>query len=533
MKLSQHDLQQLDEDTLRQLPEAVLRPLSVSLLADLKEARERLAQNPTNSSRPPSSRAPWERGAPGTGAEAEDPAAEPQEKPRAARAERLAAEVADATPEGSPAGDTQTSAGAVAKRTPGKQPGAPGVGRTQTLPAHATEVHRPAVCGRCRQPLALEAPAVAYTGFQSLDLQWGDPAAPGLRLWVVDHQYLEVTCPCGHHTRAAPAEGEGDPALERVQVREWRLVGPGLATLIVALSLRFRLSRARIQEFLHDWLGIDLSIGTIHQTLHEAAAVVAPAEERLLAEIQSSGLLHADETSWPQHGELLWLWVFLTATTTLYVIAGRGKATVSRLLAGFAGWLMSDGWFSYRGYPHRLRCWAHLLRKAQGLVECYDPGGRAFGHLVRTTLETLMVAIYAARAGPPPDDGPVDLPRAHAQDLERLRQAVAAHLGHCHEKTQALAVELFNDWDAIFRVLHHPDLPLTNNAAEQALRHWVIARRLSHGTRTGVGSRAFALLASVIDTCRQRGRSPWTYLVTAIADRRRGLPLAPVPQAGV
>ena len=75
--------------------------------------------------------------------------------------------------------------------------------------------------------------------------------------------------------------------------------------------------------------------------------------------------------------------------------------------------------------------------------------------------------------------------------------------------------------------------PLTNNAAEQALRHWVIARRLSHGTRTTVGSRAFNLLASVIDTCRQRGRSPWTYLVNAIADRRCGLPLAPVPQAGV
>ncbi len=47
-------------------------------------------------------------------------------------------------------------------------------------------------------------------------------------------------------------------------------VGPGLAGLIVALSLRFRLSRARIQEFLGEWLGLDLSIGTLHQTLHEA-----------------------------------------------------------------------------------------------------------------------------------------------------------------------------------------------------------------------------------------------------------------------
>ncbi len=84
--------------------------------------------------------------------------------------------------------------------------------------------------------------------------------------------------------------------------------------------------------------------------------------------------------------------------------------------------------------------------------------------------ETLTVAIDAARAGPPPEDGPLDLPRAHAQDLERLRQALAARLGHRHEKTKALAVEPFNDWDAIFRVLHRPDLPLTDNAAEQALR---------------------------------------------------------------
>ena len=41
-------------------PEA-LRGLSLRLLADLKEARDRLNQGPENSSRPPSSRVPWER----------------------------------------------------------------------------------------------------------------------------------------------------------------------------------------------------------------------------------------------------------------------------------------------------------------------------------------------------------------------------------------------------------------------------------------------------------------------------------------
>lgn len=94
-------------------------------------------------------------------------------------------------------------------------------------------------------------------------------------------------------------------------------------------------------------------------------------------------------------------------------------------------------------------------------------------------------------------------------------------------------MELLNDWEAIFQVLHHPELPLTNNEAERALRHWVIVRKLSYGTRTDVGSRVIALLASVIDTCRQRGHSPWPYLQTAIADRCAGRPLAPLPQQGV
>jgi transposase len=35
---------------------------STKLLSDLKEARERLDQNPSNSSRPPSSQAPWNAG---------------------------------------------------------------------------------------------------------------------------------------------------------------------------------------------------------------------------------------------------------------------------------------------------------------------------------------------------------------------------------------------------------------------------------------------------------------------------------------
>ena len=51
-----------------------------------------------------------------------------------------------------------------------------------------------------------------------------------------------------------------------------------------------------------------------------------------------------------------------------------------------------------------------------------------------------------------------------------------------------LANEILNGWDAVIAFVHDPRLPPTNNDAERALRHAVIARRiraLLHGCRPG------------------------------------------------
>ena len=66
---------------------------------------------------------------------------------------------------------------------------------------------------------------MAYTGFQSVDLRWGNPVAPGLTLWVVRHRYYEASCACGHHTRAWPVRVV-DPLLAGMELGEWRLVVP-------------------------------------------------------------------------------------------------------------------------------------------------------------------------------------------------------------------------------------------------------------------------------------------------------------------
>ena len=287
-----------------------------------------------------------------------------------------------------------------------------------------------------------------------------------------------------------------------------------------------RLSRKRIQEF-NDWLGVWLSIGTINQCIHEAGRAMEPLEEQMIEEVQHSGLLHADETSWKERREALWFWVFSTVTITLFVIGKRSQQVIERVLGEvFPGWLMTDGYKVYRKYLKCLRCWAHLERKAKGLEESLDGEARKFGKQVLAIFSILKRAVYQAREGPPEI---IDLRQTYEMYLEILMISCQQHSDSAHEKMRALAREFLNDWEAIWAVLSNPHLPMTNNEAEQLWRHWVIYRRISRGTRTSQGSRVVALLASVIETCRKRNVLPWPFLADVIAKRRKGEMVPPLP----
>jgi len=254
----------------------------------------------------------------------------------------------------------------------------------------------------------------------------------------------------------------------------------------------------------------------------------APVEDQIVEQVKNSGLLHADETPHKEKKILLWLWVFATRFTVVYFIGYRSAEIIGNLRGQrYSGWLMSDGYRVYRRYANRLRCWAHRLRKAKGLEESLDRKGQEFGKRTRKILKTLMDAVYQAREGPPPGD----LKQIHARLLEELRSLCETMRASSHKKTRELGGELLNDWDAAFAVLSHPDLPLTNNDAEQLLRHLVILRRITYGTRSENGTRSLALLASVVETCRRREVSPWGYLARVIEARRCGrcVPLLPEP----
>ena len=113
--------------------------------------------------------------------------------------------------------------------------------------------------------------------------------------------------------------------------------------------------------------------------------------------------------------------------------------------------------------------------------------------------------------------------------LRGLRRV--CHLGKeaDHKKLQALAKEILNDWDAVVAPLKNPELPPTNNEAERALRHAVIARKIGFGTRTHEGSLAYSSLLSVIETCRLRQINSWTYIAKVLALARKGIGPPPFP----
>src|SRR5271166_1627342 len=173
---------------------------------------------------------------------------------------------------------------------------------------------------------------------------------------------------------------------------------------------------------------------------------------------------------------------------------------------------------AYRDHPRRQRCLAHLIRKALALAEGYYGAGSGFGRDLVRDLRRLIVRVH---------DG------ADADALERLTTRIKwncqCNRHEIEKKVRDLAGEILNDWDAVIAFVSDPNLPPTNNDAERALRHAVIARRISFGTRTDEGSRFYAAGLSIIDTCRRRGVEPWAYACSLIAAARANLTLPIIP----
>ncbi|MCP4934108.1 MAG: IS66 family transposase [bacterium] len=521
---------QLTRDFLLNIDDQYLVDLSVSdpnalcmlsqcLLAELKVAFERIEQNSSNSSTPSGAMPAW--GNKGGDEPLDDTEEETDDE-----------EQPDTNPSlSSPWGSGETSRGE-SKRKPGRQQGSQGFGRTQKLPVTSIDRHYCTICCTCGANIRDEIQK-AYTGFYSLDVVFGNTENPGMQLSNTHNLFYQARCPsCDKLSRSEPWREGGTGEWDNISLTQWRLIGPGLAALIIYLSIEMRLTRRMTVRLVNDFFGISVSVGSIHKCLEESARALSPIEDQLVEELFNDPLMHVDETPHKEAGTDLWLWVFVSATTALFYVGNRSSEIFQNVINAYeqpyAGWLMTDGYLVYRHFIKRLRCWAHLIRKAKGLAECYTPVSRQQGAEVLETLEFLIDAVYKAREGPP-NFKPDSIAADYQQLLEKLRKTCEVMSCSSHEKTRALGVEFLRDWDAIFRVLDHPHLPLTNNEAERILRHWVIMRRITQGTRTEMGSKILGLYASIFATCRLREIAPLHYIESVIRLRRSGAAVLPLP----
>ena len=251
-QLDKDDLAQMNEDYFKSLEKERLIEVAKNLHQLATDLWEKQQQNSENSSQPPSKDNPYssktttEESNPSsesktesgqTDLEKRDESSEPKKKPKS-------------------------------PRKPGKQPGGKGFGRSQPLKAEVIIPHYPHKCSACNHDLS-ESESQRYMGHYVLELE---PELFGFRIVTQLHHYYQTTCSCGHCTVAKPGTGlisvvEGRS--QNLQLTEYVLVGSFLATFIASLSVRYRMSRTKIQEFLKDWTNTELSIGTIDRCIRE------------------------------------------------------------------------------------------------------------------------------------------------------------------------------------------------------------------------------------------------------------------------
>jgi hypothetical protein len=463
----------------------------------------RAGEDSSTSSRPPSSDDPYRR--------------QERGKPNATEV--------DADPSETAPGNAGNADKNKTGKSAGKQPGAKGHWRCQPIVVSAEVEHAPQACAACRSALGPEVERRCVSAHNSLELVRADMA---LQVTANRHSYFALRCSCGHDNVAYPRVGLSSSIEGRkrnLAMSERCLVGPMLATFIAALSLRCRLSRRKIQEFLADWLDLELGVATIERCIHEFGLASEPVVEQLIEDIRAAEIVHLDETPWYQKGSLRWMWVATTALATVFQIGSRRKEELTALIGeAFLGWLVTDGYLAYRDHPRRQRCLAHLIRKGLALAEGYYDGGYGFGRDLVRDLRRLIERVHDGEGGDTP---------AVNRLMARIKGNCQRNRDGVEKKVRELAGEILNDWTAVVAFVFDPTLPPTNNDAERALRHAVIARRISFGTRTDEGSRFYAAALSVIDTCRKRGVETWSYAAGLIADARAGLPSINIPTRAV
>lgn len=200
MHFDSNELFQFTPEYLSSLSHDNLVSIIGRLCKDLSEACDKLNQNPWNSSRPPSSRAPWDRSinkdkshsADGTPSKADQADLDNQDDSDSQD------DSDNQEKQSQPPKDKKPNTQNKPKKKPGKQPGAQGYGRIQTLTVTQVVTHRPTCCKGCECELKEDLSFKPTGGHYTIDIKLPEPGQVGIQGEYVKYVYGSIRISHAH-----------------------------------------------------------------------------------------------------------------------------------------------------------------------------------------------------------------------------------------------------------------------------------------------------------------------------------------------
>jgi transposase len=354
-------------------------------------------------------------------------------------------------------------------------------------------------CGECGGRWLGDQPVLDYEKRQVFEL-------PQQALVVSEHRAEVKVCPVsGRRVRAAFPDGVSAPAQ----------YGPRFQALMVYLNQQQFIPSERLAQLCEDLFGQLLSEATLQAATERAAAQLSDFEKVLAELLVKAALVHLDETGMRVEGRLHWLHVVSTEQLTCYgVHPRRGTEALDAfgIVPRCRSWVVHDHWapyFTCENCLHAL-CNQHLLRELKFLAEEQR-------ELWAADLSRYLRHLKA-RVETEGSLGQSQFQSVQSRFRELVRQGRQRHPRRAGRQSKAAnlldRLEAFEQCFLAF--LWEPAVPFTNNQAEQDLRMMKVRQKISGCFRTLKGARIFARIRSYLSTCRKHGLNLWTAIQQAI-----------------
>ncbi len=336
---------------------------------------------------------------------------------------------------------------------------------------------------------------------------------PEAKAQVIEIRQYTVVCP--HCLQSQVEEPPAGLEMERA-------FGARLEATVVYYRQEQHMSYERTQKALLDLSGVEISQGGIDEIMKRAGKQAIQQATALGESVRQSAVIHCDETSSRVDGANWWEWVFCTVSTVLHVIRFNRSVDVLHEIMGAcqAEVWVSDCWSGQLKAPARERqlCLAHQLRNLQAVVEAYP---LLFWPQAMQVLFRATIHLHHQRSQLSPQQFSAQIRRIERLCdwllLRSLSPPEALKLQRRYQKYR----------QCLFVFLYRTDVEPTNNVAERALRPSVIHRKVTGGFRSAWGAKAYAALASVIDTAEISGIRAFDAIQSLF-----GSPALPLPAGG-